>query len=266
MNGVINHLIFVSPKRGLLFVTDVRGTLPTGKQEHLSCFLPGLLAMGANVLTREELPDRDRTLHQWAAEGLAYTCYLLYSENPSGLAPEEVTFYLIGADGKHVFWDDMKWVNHIQKWVDEGGVGKPPGVGNLAKPMKLTGMVDMTAADYLDYNSNYYLRPETIESVYYMWLTTGDPIWRSRGWEMFQAVETQTRTEHGYSSVKNIRGPLSQSDSMPSYFLAETLKYFYLLFLDTNPWPLDKYVYNTEAHPFPVFEWRSWEKESLGIH
>lgn len=40
-----------------------------------------------------------------------------------------------------------------------------------------------------------------------------------------------------------------------SYFLAETLKYLYLLFLDDDILPLEKWVFNTEAHPLPVFAW-----------
>ena len=51
----------------------------------------------------------------------------------------------------------------------------------------------------------------------------------------------------------------------PSYFLAETLKYLYLLFSDETVLPLDRYVLNTEAHPFPIFEWTDWEKSKLGI-
>ena len=46
-----------------------------------------------------------------------------------------------------------------------------------------------------------------------------------------------------------------------SFFLAETLKYLYLLFINDDPWPLDKYVFNTEAHPLPVFQWTKKEQE-----
>lgn len=51
----------------------------------------------------------------------------------------------------------------------------------------------------------------------------------------------------------------------PSYFLAETLKYLYLLFLDEDPFPLEKWVFNTEAHALPVFEWSAQEREAYGI-
>ena len=50
-----------------------------------------------------------------------------------------------------------------------------------------------------------------------------------------------------------------------SWFLAETLKYLYLLFDDINSYPLDRWVFNTEAHPLPVFSWTEKEREAFGI-
>lgn len=50
-----------------------------------------------------------------------------------------------------------------------------------------------------------------------------------------------------------------------SWFLAETLKYLYLLFDDVDHIPIDKWVFNTEAHPLPVFDWSQAEKNSFGI-
>ena len=57
------------------------------------------------------------------------------------------------------------------------------------------------------------------------------------------------------------------NDEMASFFLAETLKYIYLTFLDPkdDPMPIDKWILNTEAHPLPVFEWTSAEKEKFGV-
>jgi mannosyl-oligosaccharide alpha-1,2-mannosidase len=52
---------------------------------------------------------------------------------------------------------------------------------------------------------------------------------------------------------------------MPSYFLAETLKYLYLMFTEEDLIPLDKYVFNTEGHPFAIFEWSEQEKVEWGI-
>ena len=50
-----------------------------------------------------------------------------------------------------------------------------------------------------------------------------------------------------------------------SYALAETWKYLYLLFREDDPLPLDRWVFNTEAHPLPVFEWYETDKKTYGI-
>ncbi|CEN59599.1 Putative Class I alpha-mannosidase 1A [Source:UniProtKB/TrEMBL;Acc:Q9HF84] [Aspergillus calidoustus] len=97
----------------------------------------------------------------------------------------------------------------------------------------------------------YLLRPEAIESVFIMYRLTGDSYWREKGWKMFQAIDKATKTELAHSAIADVTvddpRPL---DSMESFWLAETLKYFYLLFSDPSLVSLDEYVLNTEAHPF----------------
>lgn len=84
-----------------------------------------------------------------------------------------------------------------------------------------------------------------------MYRITGDPIWQEKGWRMFEAVVKHTRTDVGASAVD---GVLSESpyqvDNMESFWLAETLKYYYLLFSTPDVISLDEWVLNTEAHPF----------------
>jgi len=78
---------------------------------------------------------------------------------------------------------------------------------------------------------HYLLRPEVVESLFVLNYLTGDPIYREWGWEIFLSIEKYCKAQYGYGSksdVRNIRdGP---DDSMESFFLAETLKYLYLLF------------------------------------
>ena len=99
------------------------------------------------------------------------------------------------------------------------------------------------------------LRPETVEALFYMWRATGDRQYRDAGWRMFQAFEKHTKVRTGgYTSLDTVmRLPAPRRDEMPSYFLGETLKYFFLLFSDKSVVPLDRWVFNTEAHPLPVF-------------
>ncbi|KAI9666198.1 MAG: hypothetical protein M1821_004133 [Bathelium mastoideum] len=100
-------------------------------------------------------------------------------------------------------------------------------------------------------SKKYILRPEAIESVFYMYRLTGEEYWREKGWKMFTAIQAYTSTELGNSAIddvtKRIPKPL---DEMESFWLAETLKYFYLLFSDPSHVSLDEWVFNTEAHPF----------------
>ncbi|KAK1753069.1 glycosyl hydrolase family 47-domain-containing protein [Echria macrotheca] len=100
----------------------------------------------------------------------------------------------------------------------------------------------------------YILRPEAIESVWYMYRITGDPTWQDKGWRMFEAVIRSTRTEIGHSAIHDVTstapGKPDMADSMESFWLAETLKYFYLLFAEPDVISLDEWVLNTEAHPF----------------
>ena len=93
--------------------------------------------------------------------------------------------------------------------------------------------------------------PEAIESVWYMYRITGDPVWMEKGWRMWESVIKAVRTEVGHSAVDDILDETpAQSDEMESFWFAETLKYFYLLFASTDTVSLDEWVLNTEAHPF----------------
>lgn len=103
---------------------------------------------------------------------------------------------------------------------------------------------------------HYLLRPEAVESFFIMSQLTGDPIYREWGWEVFQSIEKYCKTGVGYGSLGNVEIAEGQQprNKMESFFLAETLKYLYLLFdPDTEVDVLHKHVFNTEAHPMRVF-------------
>ncbi|XP_039264483.1 mannosyl-oligosaccharide 1,2-alpha-mannosidase IA-like [Styela clava] len=103
-------------------------------------------------------------------------------------------------------------------------------------------------------NEKYYiLRPEVIESYFVMWRVTKNPKYREWGWEAAQALEKNCRVGNGFSGLKNVYDAKPVYDDVQqSFFLAETLKYLYLLFSDDDLINLDDWVFNTEAHPFPV--------------
>ncbi|KAL3276554.1 hypothetical protein HHI36_011929 [Cryptolaemus montrouzieri] len=99
----------------------------------------------------------------------------------------------------------------------------------------------------------YILRPEVIESYFYMYRLTKDQKYRDWAWEAAQALEKHCRVNGGYTGLKNVYSEDPQQDDVQqSFFLAETLKYLYLIFSDDNLLSLDEWVFNTEAHPLPI--------------
>lgn len=101
----------------------------------------------------------------------------------------------------------------------------------------------------------YILRPETVESYFYLWRTTHDQKYRDWAWDMVQGLEKYCRVENGYVGLKDVFQSAPPKDNVQqSFFLAETLKYLYLIFSDDSELPLDQWVFNTEAHPFPVIK------------
>ena len=97
-------------------------------------------------------------------------------------------------------------------------------------------------------NPEYPLRPEIIESAYYLYHYTHDVRYRRMGETMFGALKRYCRTPHGYAALANV-GTKLQADAMESYALAETFKYLYLLFAPAGTLDFDAVTFNTEAHP-----------------
>ena len=114
--------------------------------------------------------------------------------------------------------------------------------------------IEPEALDYVDMKvlySSYVLRPENIESAYYLYKATGDEKYLEMGKVMFQSLIEYCRTDVGYAALESVVTK-EKSDQMESFFLAETLKYAYLLFADDKVFDLDKHVFNTEAHPMRI--------------
>ena len=91
--------------------------------------------------------------------------------------------------------------------------------------------------------SNPLRRPEAIESLFILYRLTGDRSLPEKAWKMFQAIEKYTRTEIAYSTIEDVTVLDTKSvDRMESFWTAETLKYFYLIFSEPNLISLDEYV------------------------
>uniref|UniRef100_A0A667YU05 alpha-1,2-Mannosidase n=1 Tax=Myripristis murdjan TaxID=586833 RepID=A0A667YU05_9TELE len=186
VEGVKKHLLRQTGPSRLTFVGELSHNRFNPKMDHLVCFLPGTLALGAH----NGLPGD----HMDLALQLMETCHQMYAQMETGLSPEIAHFNLQARDGRD-----------------------PADRHNL-------------------------LRPETVESLFYMYRFTKDTKYRDWGWDILQSFNKYTKVQR------------SHRPDMESFFLGETLKYLYLLFSDDMELlSLDKYVFNTEAHPLPIW-------------
>lgn len=195
------HLLYLSPERNLLYVTDTQSPIFDSAAgvshvfEHLSCFLPGLLALGAHTLPLDKLDDLGieldklgnekmfgyagkgykklkgynlKELHMWAAEGLAHTCWVTYADQPTGLGPDEISF--LSWKGAPPSERSYRWIDAVDRWKRSGGRGTIPG---LADPVPMIYSEEersnrnTTRRDYVLRKSGYLLRPEVSEEMYH---------------------------------------------------------------------------------------------------
>lgn len=198
--------------------------------EHLSCFTGGMLALASRIFSRpSDLEDAKR---------LTNGCIWAYRSTLSSIMPE--TLNTVPCSNRTVCpWDEKAWFSAVDP------ISSPELVRSHIKHSNLPpGFASVPDARYL-------LRPEAIESIFYLHRITADPAWAEHGWSMFKAVQAATTTALAHSAIDDV---LSGSggekvDEMESFWLGETLKYFYLLFSENGVVDLDEWVLNTEAHP-----------------
>jgi len=199
--GLREKLLTKTPD-GLWYLADLEHGQKQHKMDHLACFAPAMLALGAMTGVVE---GQEREQHMQMAKDLCRTCYEMYARSPLGIGPEFATFN------------------------PNFGIGEPA----------------------------YHLRPEAVEAMFLLWRATKDPIYREWGWKMFQAIEQHCRVPGGYAGLSDIRRSNSKQDKQESFFLAETLKYLWLLFSPDEALPLDgpgAKVFNTECHPLGAWD------------
>ena len=94
--------------------------------------------------------------------------------------------------------------------------------------------------------THHYRRPEAIESVFVLYRITGDPTLQDTAWRMFEAINNATIAEFAHSAIADVTIPRGQEtqklDECESFWMAETLKYFYLIFSEPSLVSLDEYV------------------------
>lgn len=281
--GIRKHLVAYTKRAQLAIVGErpegLEGKL-SPKMDHLVCFLPGTIALGATggiPLSQAKKSPYWSQRHDeeiLLAKELMKTCWATYLATKTGLAAE-ITYFKL--DNPAVMMQDM----YPESTLTTGNrKSEQEDLPLKSKPLYPLDDKTLNWENDLDIHMqdrHNLQRPETLESLFYMYRITGDETYRHWGWEMFKSFVRHTAiVEHdnthadptsdkpaepsrpqiiSFTSLNNVDViPPTRRDNMESFWMAETLKYFYLLFSDRDFIPLEENVFNTEAHPFPRFK------------
>ncbi|CAI6333114.1 unnamed protein product [Periconia digitata] len=215
-DSTIEHLTSHPASRpDLTFVAMYNGKNLRLISQHLACFDGGNFILGGTVLGEQRYIDYGLEL----VEG----CHETYTATATGIGPETFAW-----DEKNVPSDQSTFYNESGFYITDAG---------------------------------YQLRPEVIESWYYAYRVTGDPKYQEWAWDAFNDIIDTTEVGSGYSSIRDVNAEDGGgfTDFQESFWFAEVLKYSYLIHAPEAEWQVGKdgknaWVFNTEAHPFQVFD------------
>ncbi|TGO23281.1 hypothetical protein BPAE_0137g00010 [Botrytis paeoniae] len=204
---------------GKTLVTELK---TDGEAQHLGCFAGGMVAIGAKIFENEQ----DLELARQLTDG----CLWAYENMPLGIMPEKM-HTVPCANDSYCPWDEQKWLEGIDKDTE----GNETVHEKIQQHRLVAGVT----------------KPEAIESVFILYRITGDPKLREQAWTMFNNIIKYTITDIAHAALDDctVSENPPKADRMESFWMAETLKYFYLIFADPDLISLDEYVLNTEAHP-----------------
>ena len=202
------------------------------KGQHLGCFTGGMVGIASKLFDRKEELDIARKL----VDG----CIWAYNHTQTGIMPE--VFHMVPCPKEgNCDWDEKVWHKAVLAENQDSSLPKDMSdeqkVQRLIKDRRLPpGFVDIT-------DRRYILRPEAIESVFIMYRLTGDKSYQAAAWRMFNAIEKHTKTDIASAAIKDMTLENSPKDNrMESFWLAETLKYFYAIFSEPTVLSLDEFV------------------------
>ena len=205
--GIKKHLITYSAPSNFTVLAErpsgLEGSIEP-KMDHLVCFMPGTIALSTTggISVQEAKAKGAWTQQQETdlelAKELLRTCVGMYKVTRTGLAPE-ITYFNLPDD--------------VLIWDDAGPQPKGP---------------DFDAADDAAWRKDFVIhsndvhnlqRPETVESLFYLFRITGDEIYRHIGWQIFEAFLKHTAVEGGFSSIGDVtRVPPPTRDNMESFW------------------------------------------------
>jgi mannosyl-oligosaccharide alpha-1,2-mannosidase len=214
--GIQTHLITTTRRAGLTIVAELPqgiGGALSPKMDHLVCFLPGAIALGATgghtLAAARARPDWSAAKEEQMqlARELMKTCWGMYAVTRTGLAPE-------------IAWFDVADEDLRPRGPGDDRLSSSSNVGRKSSRDSLAAWKQDFVVKPLD--AHNLQRPETVESLFVMWRVTEDPLYRELGWKIFQAFRkwTYAGLDKGYTSVNDVnRIPPPFRDNMESFWL-----------------------------------------------
>lgn len=198
--------------------------------QHLTCFAGGMVALASRIFSQPEELETARQL----VEG----CIWSYESMPTGIGPE-IYHPATCLPGEDCSWSEERWHRAILSSGNSDG-----DVANLAERAQAVIKATGIPPGFISVNdARYLLRPEAIESVFVLYRITGDRTLQDRAWKMFTSIVAAAKTNIAFASINDVTQARPELiDSMESFWTAETLKYFYLIFAEPDLVSLDEYV------------------------
>ncbi|KAF2726724.1 class I alpha-mannosidase [Polyplosphaeria fusca] len=221
---------------GDIHISDASDVHVDAEMQHLTCFIGGFFALAGRLFQRSHDVDLGRKL--------TAGCIYAYKALPTGIMPE-IFSSIACASRTSCPWNQTLYEAEVlRKAYGKDHADYEAAVTEQRLP---PGFIQMR-------DKRYLLRPEAIESVFVLYRVTADRKYLDDAWDMFSAIRKYSRTRYANGQVFDVTDDeepvVSPEDKMESFWLAETLKYFYLIFSPSDMVSLDEWVLNTEAHPF----------------
>ena len=219
----------------------------TGEWTNKSSHVGGAIDSYYEYLVKCERLFNDRECGAMARDGLRAVNQYVADDGPSGLWYGAVDM-TTGQRTRTTFGSLHAFLPSVLAYA--GDLDRARRLQDSAFRMWTLHGIEPEGLDYREMrvtSAGYQLRPEIMESAYYLYHYTKDPKYLEMGRTFLNGLIEHCRTDAGYTVLRNVTTK-EKGDLMHSFFLAETLKYLYLLF-DSEPLDFDKVVFNTEAHP-----------------
>lgn len=240
LNAENKDILLLGSVRVSMMQNEQQHTKLEGEVNYHSCFAGGLFAMGGQLFN---IPA-----HRQIANKLVDGCIWAHKTMPMGIMPERLDIVPCVSQRKcpwnKWFWRQEVWKKANNRPEFDQSVNLDAFIKDHNLPDGVISIPDR----------RYNLRPEMIESMLILYRITAREDLLDVAWELFENIQNATRVDKGNAAAVDVTDGDTHIhiDSMESYWMSQTLKYFYLMFSSPDLLSMNDYVFNSGGHPFKI--------------